>query len=156
MKKGIFLVSGIVILLIAVSLGYSHFHKPSRHAYNPMSFVPDDVINILHDNNISDEALEPQLTYWVKGECPNCRILQVEGILKIGNTTYLAFFNISDKSLHLLPANESAVIEYLEVFREHGGKVFPCNSTAIGRYGNITFKADAGTCIVPAVVTAEG
>ncbi|ASJ08970.1 hypothetical protein A3L11_06915 [Thermococcus siculi] len=156
MKRGILLVTCIVVLLLMVGLGYSHLHKPSKHTYNPMAFAPVEVTNILYDNHISDEALEPQLTYWVEGECPNCRILQVEAPLHINNATYLGFFNLTGNSLRLVPANESNVREYLEFFREHGGKAFPCNSTAIGRVGNSTFKVKGGICVVPAVVNVGG
>jgi hypothetical protein len=153
--RAIVLVLALSTLVIVAGLGYSHLHKPSKRAYNPMALAPVEITNILYDSNIGGEALEPQLTYWVEGECPDCRILQAEAPLHINNATYLGFFNLTNNSLRLVPANESEVRKYIEFFREHGGKVFPCNSTATGWVGNSTTKV-RGICVVPAIVKVGG
>jgi hypothetical protein len=155
MKRSVLLAVSIVVVLLLVSLGYSHLHKAPERSQNPMALAPVEIMNILEDNNLSGEALEPQLTYWVRGECPNCTLVRAEAPLHIGNATYLAFFNLTDKSLTLAPVDESALREYVEFFENHGGKVFPCNSTASGWMGNSTFKVKGGICVVPAVVNGD-
>ncbi len=76
---------------------------------------------MLYDANLSNFSLKPQLTYWVDGSTcrelrPECRVILVEGIVETKNETYLAFFDFQNKTLKLIPANETQVEEYIQFF----------------------------------------
>ncbi|NJE06481.1 hypothetical protein E3E36_10080 [Thermococcus sp. M36] len=124
------------------------------------TLAPDTALNMLYDANLSNFSLKPHYTYWIDGKTcrklsPQCRILRMESIVEVGNRTYLALFDFQNKTLNLVPTNETEVKEYLTFFSEHGGRVFACNSTVTVRYNNTTVKRTNGTCIIPAVVWVE-
>ena len=165
--------TAIIFLLLLTLLGPSLWKVNPYHASDggpspdSPTLAPDTALNMLYDANLSNFSLKPYYTYWVDGKTcrklsPHCRILRMESIVEVGNRTYLAFFDFQNKTLDLVPTNETAVREYIKFFNEHGGRAFACNSTvkAVIRTsfgGNITVRELNGTCVVPAIVgTDEG
>ena len=152
-KRYLVLIVVVVLLLLAFhTIGHE---TPGPKPNSPLA--PDTALNMLYDANLSNFSLKPQLTYWVDGgTCtklsPKCRILRMEGIVEVKNRTYLAFFDLENRSVKLVPANETQVKEYLQFFEEHGGGVLRYNSTAKGTVGNRTFLINNSVYLVPAVV----
>ncbi len=157
----------IILLLILALLGLSlwkanHYHAPegSPPPDSP-TLAPDTALNMLYDANLSNFSLKPYYTYWIDGKTcrklsPHCRILRMESIVEVGNQTYLAFFDFQNKTLDLVPTNETAVREYIKFFNEHGGRVLDYNSTVTVRYNTTTVKVLNDTCVVPAIVEVGG
>ena len=155
-----------LVPIVVVALLLLAFHTIGHETPGPKPKSPtlslDTAMNMLYDANLSNFSLKPQLTYWVDGgTCtklsPKCRILRMEGIVEVKNRTYLAFFDLENRSVKLVPANETQVKEYLQFFEEHNGKVFPCNSPVKSTFGkDIEIKNKNGTCIAPAVVKIGG
>ena len=158
-------VISLLLLSFLLILGTSIWIRghPNRDSYPPSdspTLAPDTALNMLYDANLSNFSLKPQLTYWVDGSTctklrPECKILRMEGIVEMKNQTYLAFFDLENKSVKLVPANETQVKEYLQFFEEHGGRVFRYNSTITGTVGNRTFLTNNSICLVPAIVIAK-
>ncbi|WP_457751257.1 hypothetical protein [Thermococcus sp.] len=144
----------VIPIILAMTAFYLDNHGSDSFFRDPnsMALAPDTALNMLYDANLSNFSLKPRLTYWVAGDCPDCRVLRLEGIVEMKNQTYLAFFDLENKSVKLVPANETQVKEYLQFFEEHGGKVFRYNSTIKGTVGNRTFLTNNSICLVPAVV----
>ena len=148
----------VTILLLAVA--FYTVHKSPETRYPPPdspALAPDTAMNMLYDANLSNFSLKPYFTYWVDGSTckelrPECRILRMEDIVEVGNETYLAFFDFQNKTLDLVPTNETTVREYLKFFSEHGGRVCDYHSTVTVRYNTTTVKMLNDTCVIPAIV----
>ncbi len=148
----------LVLGILTWAMGQVNKNPPS----DSPTLAPDTALNMLYDANLSNFSLKPQFTYWVDSQnCkelrPDCRVLRMEAIVEVGNRTYLAFFDFQNKTLNLVPTNETEVKEYLKFFSEHGGRVFSYNSTikAVMKtsFGeNVTVRELNGTCVVPAIV----
>ncbi|WP_461865552.1 hypothetical protein [Thermococcus sp.] len=160
--KRVLMVIFVTILLLAVALYTVHQSPNSHHpGSDSVAMAPDTAMNMLYDANLSNFSLKPYFTYWVDGSTckklrPECRILRMEDIVEVKNETYLAFFDLENRSVKLVPANETQIKEYLQFFEEHGGRTFRCNSTVKGTVGNRTFLANNGICLAPAVVKVKG
>ncbi|WP_461862802.1 hypothetical protein [Thermococcus sp.] len=146
-------------------LTWTRGHANRSPSPDSPTLAPGTALDMLYDAKLGNFSLKPQLTYWVDGQAcrklrPDCRVLRVEGIVEVGNRTYLAFFDFQNKTLNLVPANETAVKEYLEFFREHGGKVFSHISkvksiikTSFGE--NVSVRELNTTGVIPAIVKVE-
>ena len=154
----------IFVTILLLTVAFYTVHKSPETRYPPPdspALAPDTAMNMLYDANLSNFSLKPYFTYWVDGSTckelrPECRILRMEGIVEVGNETYLAFFDLENRSVRLVPANETRIKSYLEFFEEHGGKVLPCNSTVSVSMGNTTgIENIPGNCIVPALVKVK-
>ncbi|ASJ10519.1 hypothetical protein A3L12_04000 [Thermococcus sp. P6] len=144
--KRIFLLS--LLVLTFCGLFFLKIHSsPSKPTPDPIALAMDKVL--LYDNNLNE--IEPQITLWVSGDCPDCRVLRAEAIVRKGNTTYLAFFDLQNGNLNLTPADNARIEEYLAFFEKNGGEVLPCNSTVKSAMNGKTWN-ERGTCTVPAVV----
>ena len=141
-------------------LTWTRGHANRSPSPDSLRLAPGTALDMLYDAKLGNFSLKPQLTYWVDGQTcrklsPDCRVLRVEGIVEVGNRTYLAFFDFQNKTLNLVPANETAVKEYLEFFREHGGRVLDYHSTVTVRYNTTTVKVLNDTGVIPAIVKVE-
>ncbi len=154
-KQIIVFLSLLVLMFCGVFFSKISFSM-SKPTPNPMALTMEDILNLIYDNNLGDNSLQPQLTYWVVGDCPDCRVLRVEGIVRAGNVTYLAIFDLRNGSLNLTPADDVKLEEYLSFFEKNGGKVIPCNSTVKSSFGEgIKLKNETGICVIPAVIGTE-
>ncbi len=145
----------MVFLVILLGLSYQALHNsPAVDNSNPLVDVRVEFENALLDLHIT--RILPETPFWVSGEPLNCTVLKVEGLV-VENGTYLAVFCPGEGELTLIPANKSAVNEYLRFFDEHGGRILDCTSTirspiktSLGE--NVTVRELNGMCVVPAIV----
>ncbi len=146
-----------ILLIFGVSTWTKHSGKNYYPAPDSPTLAPDTAMNMLYNANLSNFSLKPYYTYWIDGKTcrklsPQCRILRMMSIVEVGNKTYLAFFDFQNKTLDLVPTNETTVREYIKFFSEHGGRVLDYHSTVTVRYNTTTVKVLNDTCVIPAIV----
>jgi|GEM_PF-2573962 hypothetical protein len=128
LTKKYLIVFFILFSLIAVKVFIENQKgSTSKEPISPLAYLLTNMESILHDNGIYDYKIEPQVTLYVMGKCPNCTIIRQDAIIHIKNSTYLAIFNITAHSVELIPTNEEIISKYLSFFEAHGGKIV--NST---------------------------
>ncbi len=151
--KRVIISAGMVSLVILLGLIYQALHNsPAADNSNPLVDARIQFENALLDRHIT--RILPETVFWVSGEPPNCTVLKVEGLV-VKNGTYLAVFYPTEGELTLVPANKSAVNEYLRFFDEHGGSLIDCKSTVTVRYNTTTLKVLNDTCVIPVIIRVD-
>ena len=151
--RRVILLVGIMLFAVIAGLGYKALHSsPAPATSNPLVDARIQFENALLDRHIA--RILPETVFWISGELPNCTVLRVEGLV-VKNGTYLAVFYPTEGELTLVPANKSAVNEYLRFFDEHGGKILDCKSTVTVRYNATTLKVLNDTCVIPAIIRVD-
>ena len=151
--RRVILVVGIMLFAVIGGWGYKALHSsPAPAIFNPLVDARVEFENALLDRHIA--RILPETVFWVSGEPPNCTVLRVEGLV-VKNGTYLAVFYPTEGELTLVPANKSAVNEYLRFFDEHGGRILDCKSTVTVRYNTTTLKVLNDTCVIPAIIRVD-
>ena len=151
--RRVILLVGIMLFAVIAGLGYKALHSsPAPATSNPLVDARIQFENALLDRHIA--RILPETLFWVSGELPNCTVLRVGGLV-VKNGTYLAVFYPTEGELTLVPANKSAVNEYLRFFDEHGGRIIDCKSTVTVRYNTTTLKVLNDTCVIPAIIRVD-
>jgi hypothetical protein len=110
---------------------------------NPRLDYPPDIIEALINSHYSNAMVTPYLTYWMSSDA----LWMVETVVYINGTAYLAEVYPQNRSVALREASGDKVREYLDFFRENGGRVYENASQVSNGSTNITLSG-----IVPAVV----